>query len=126
MITAIADRCDIPHVDARSSHLRVREWIPSRPFAVDHAMMMLFMRCLSTLNRSSTTAAVVPRDLLSLVAFFLLLQCQPILINDGATRKLLDAMSSCQESLDHMAKIWLLYLCRMVWVRVRRWVSLLL
>ena len=68
MITAIADCCDIPHVDARSLHLWVRELIPSHPFAVDHAMMMLSMQCLSTLNRSSTTAAVVPRDLVSLVA----------------------------------------------------------
>ena len=67
---AMADRWEMPHVVARSSHLRTNMLIPSFPFVVDQAITMEFTRCLSTLNKSSTTAAVVPKDLLSLVAKF--------------------------------------------------------
>ena len=67
---AIADLCEMPHAVPRSSHLRANTLMPFSPFAVDQATMIVFRRCLSTLKRSSTTAAVVPSDLLSLVAKF--------------------------------------------------------
>ena len=70
MMTAIADCCDMPHMTPRSLHLQANRLTPSLPFAMDHMLMMLFSLCLSTLKRSSTTAAVVPSDLLSLVANF--------------------------------------------------------